>query len=313
MSPFACLLVPLDGSRAAAASLGCGTWLASRLEAKLHILSATMTPLPAREELARLRVPEGYWSQIILHQAPQFPEEAILAAIEELNADLIVMSASGEGSEKRLSEELGAFGIGHVTRAVIEQSAVPVLLLPGSYREDLPWRHALVPMSGESETDDALSLAVTLANALELEVHIVHVMDGAPHAGGLATATHYADAMHHEYPQQLGQLVRRTLPHLSVEECRCITDVALARGEIASEVFNIVTEKHVNVVVVGWHGRFMTGHAEVLKELLEVITCPILLVKPARRPAFELKVGEEMEKIRPSNAAAAAAEQSNSP
>jgi nucleotide-binding universal stress UspA family protein len=299
MSQFNSLLVPLDGSRAAAASLGCAAWLASRLDARLHILSATENPLPAREELARLHVPKSYWPLIILHQASKYPEEAILAAAEEYEVDLIAMRASGWSGEKARTLAPDAFeAVGHVTRAVMEQSTAPVLLLPVSYHEDLPWRHALVPVSGEPETDDALMLAVSLANALNLDVHVAHVMDHETRERGLAAAARYADALHHEYPQQLDELVRRNLPQPTTEECCCITDVSLVRGEIASELLKLIREKAISLIVVGWHGRFMAGHAEVLKELLPVVTRPMLLVKPIPRPIFRLKVGEEIERRR---------------
>jgi nucleotide-binding universal stress UspA family protein len=81
MSVFASIPVPLDGSGLAARSLGCATWLAARLGAQLHILSATPHELPARAELARLRVPEEHWPLVRLHQASAYPESAILAAL----------------------------------------------------------------------------------------------------------------------------------------------------------------------------------------------------------------------------------------
>ncbi|GIK49841.1 MAG: hypothetical protein BroJett013_25380 [Alphaproteobacteria bacterium] len=296
MTAFASLLAPLDGSRAAAASLGCAAWLAARLDAKLHVLSATTTPLPAREELARLHVPPEYWTRIILHQAPEFPEQAILAATLEHDADIVVMSAAGETAEKTGARRPDAFGIvGHVARAVIEQSRAPVLLAPPAYRENLPWRNLLAPLSGEPETDHALTLAVMLANALDLQVHIAHVIGSDAYRSGLAAAAHYADAPHHEYPQQFAELVRRNMPYLTDEECRCIAGVALVQGDIAHALLNLITEKHIDLIVVGWHGRFGTGHAGVLKDLLPLITCPVLLVKPAQGPAFRLKVGENIE------------------
>jgi hypothetical protein len=70
--------------------------------------------------------------------------------------------------------------------------------------------------------------------------------------------------------------------------------VSLVRGEIASELLKLIREKGISLIVVGWHGRFMAGHAEVLKELLPVVTRPMLLVKPVPRPIFSLKVGEEI-------------------
>jgi hypothetical protein len=89
--------------------------------------------------------------------------------------------------------------------------------------------------------------------------------------------------------------VRRALPHCAPEECRPIADIALCHGDVAAELRSLIEHKRVSVLVAGWHGRFMTGRARVLKQLLEVITTPVLLVKPAARGPFRLKVGEALE------------------
>lgn len=296
MSLFPSILVPLDGSRTAARSLGCATWLASRLGALLHILSATPRELPAREELARLRVPEEHWPLIVLHQAPAYPEGAILAALARHGVGLVVMTARGQAAEDPAPAEPDPGTIvGHVARAVIERCAVPVLLLPPYYREALPWERALVPVSGEAEADEALALAVRLADALDLQVHVAHVADAEAGDEGLAAKARYADALHHEYPGQLEELVSRALPHCGPEACRRIQEIALGRGDVAAELLALIEHKRVSLLVVGWHGRFMTGRARVLKHLLQAIAIPVLLVKPAARMPFSLKVGEEIE------------------
>jgi nucleotide-binding universal stress UspA family protein len=296
MSLFPSILVPLDGSRTAARSLGCATWLASRFGARLHILSATPRELPAREELARLQVPEEHWPRIVLHQAAAYPEGAILAALARHEARLVVMTARGEAAEApgTAGPDPGAI-VGHVTRAVLERCGVPVLLLPPRYREALPWERALVPVSGEAESDEALALAVRLAGALDLEVHVAHVADSEAGEEGLAARARYADALHHEYPGQLEELISRGLPHCSPEECRRIRDVALCRGDVAAELLALIEREGVSLLVAGWHGRFMTGRAQVLKRLIQAIALPVLLVKPEARMPFSLKVGEEIE------------------
>jgi nucleotide-binding universal stress UspA family protein len=296
MSLFPSILVPLDGSRSAARSLGCATWLASRLGARLHILSATPHELPAREELARLRVPEEHWPLIALHQAPAYPEGAILAALARHGMGLVVMTARGEAAEAPAPAERDpARIVGHVARAIIERSAVPVLLLPPRYHEALPWERALVPVSGEAEADEVLALAVRLADALDLEVHVAHVAESEAGGEGLAAKARYADALHHEYPGQLEELVSRALPHCGPEECRRIQEIALGRGDVAAELLALIERKRVSLLVVGWHGRFMTGRARVLKHLLQTIACPVLLVQPEPRTPLRLMVGEEME------------------
>jgi nucleotide-binding universal stress UspA family protein len=295
-SLFPFILVPLDGSCIAAQSLGCATWLASRLGARLHILSATPQQVPAREELARLKVPEEHWPLVTLHQAPAYPAEAILAAVARHDVRLVVMTSHGETAETAAATEPApAKIIGNVTRAIIERSAVPVLLLPPNYREALPWERALVPVSGETEVDEALVLAVRLANALDLEVHVAHVADSDAGNESLSAKARYADALHHEYPCQLEEFVRRALPQCTLQECRCMVDLALCHGDVVTELLKLIERKRISVIVVGWHGRFLTGRARVLTELIQAIANPVLLVKPEHRTTIRLKVGEEIE------------------
>jgi nucleotide-binding universal stress UspA family protein len=293
MSRFGSILVPLDGSRTAAQSLGCAAWLAGRLGARLHVLSVTPQEEPAPEVLRRLGVGEAYWPLITLHQAPAYPAAAILSALARYEARLVVLTARGEGAEALAEARDRGRIVGHVTRAVIERSPVPVLLLPPGYRERLPWTRVLVPLSGEADADDALAIAVKLAEALDLEVSVAHVADTSEE--GLAARARYADAVHHEYPGQLGELVSRLLPHCSPDEPGRIEAVALCHGDVAGQLLEQIEGKGISVVVAGWHGRFEAGHARVLKQLLRTIAIPVLLVRPVTRAPFRLRVGEEIE------------------
>src|ERR671923_1850838 len=91
------ILVPLDGSTAAARALPCARWLAGEFHARLHVLSATPRQLPAEAELARLHVPEEYWPLLALHQVAHYAESAILTAVERYCVELVVMSGRGAG------------------------------------------------------------------------------------------------------------------------------------------------------------------------------------------------------------------------
>jgi nucleotide-binding universal stress UspA family protein len=291
MSPFAAMLVPLDGSPMAVRSLGCTTWLASRLGAQVHVLNVG-APLPEGEALAGLGVPEQYRTLCGLHQMQGEAGTEILAAVERYGIDLIVMTARGESAEASAPDALKV--VGHVTRQVIQDTQVPVLLLPPAYAESLPWRSVLVPISGDPTTDAALTLALRLAQILDLAVTIAHVADSAGAGSGGEARTGPYDEAHHEYAQMLNEFVARACALCSTEERRRITAFYLCQGDVAQELSHLMTQERVNLLVVGWHGQFMTGHAQVLKTLIWQARCAVLLVKPPPRDAFRLKVGEAL-------------------
>jgi nucleotide-binding universal stress UspA family protein len=286
MNPLRSILVPLDGSDASARALGCALWLTRRSGARLHILSATEQPRPARDELARLHVPEAAWSSVVLHQAPGYPERAICEAVARHETQLVVMTAHGATRTEG--------PLGHVTRAVVEKSGVPVVVLPAGYVERLPWKRALVPISSTRATDDALTLSVRLAAALDFDVVCAHIAGPAMRNDSLAAIAHYADAPHHEYPQQLEELVRRALPHCSADECRRINAVVLRRGKVADELAKLVEERDADVLIIGWRPR-RAGRLSLIDVLIERLDRPVLLTRPAARRGVRLKVGEAIE------------------
>ncbi|WP_303908068.1 universal stress protein [Thiohalomonas denitrificans] len=288
MKPIADILIPLDGSQRALDGLSVATWLGARLEARLHVINAGPR-CPVDEALARLGVDEHQRPQLEIHQIEEPAAAAILSAVERYRIGLVIMSAFGESGPSD-----GSQAVGHITREVIERSAVPVLVLPPNYEPAFPWRSTLVPLSGEATTDESLTTALQLAHRLDLNVAIAHVA-GPAGPGESAMPGRYIDQVHHEFAQMLNQLVASACPMCSIEERARIEAFHLTQGDVGDELIRLVEEKGVGLLVLGWHGRFIIGHARVLKRLMWQVRCPILLVKPAPKPRFRLKVGEEFE------------------
>lgn len=291
MSRFNSLLLPLDGSVEATKGAGPALWLAETLGATLHVLHATAQPLPGREVLARLHVPGAQRAQVVLHQLPKNADAAVLEAVTAYAVDLVVMSARGESASAglNLSQRLGS-----VAQAVIEHSPVPVLLLPVRYSEVLPWTSMLVAASGEAAADYALETATQLAAALRLKVTVVHAEDGRGATNSMPLGA-YSDAPHYEYPRRIEEMVERGLAGCSPEECLCIEQVLLRKGDPAAVLLEQAVRRSSSVLALGWHGTLGTGHALVLKRLLEEAECALLLVRRLERLRARLKVGKEID------------------
>lgn len=280
--------VPLDGSEIALRSLGCAMWMASRVSGRVHILNVDAEP-PAGDPLRSLGVSDKYRAQIEFHHVHGDAAAEILAAEARYNIDLIVMTARGASTKVEAPDPLKV--VGHVARTVIEKSRAPVLLLPAAYEEVLPWRSVLVPLSGEPGTDDSLTVALRLAQALDLTVTIAHVAAPEEQAGNAAPGL-YSDQPHHEYPHMLNEFVARACSMCGAAERERIEGFSLCHGDITRELLGLIETKRISLLAVGWHGQFVAGHALVLKTLIQKISCPLLLVKAPPRQPFRLKVGE---------------------
>ncbi|MGQ9425569.1 universal stress protein [Gilvimarinus sp. F26214L] len=288
---FSSILLPLDGSESAVKPLQTALWLAEKTGARLHILSAGDESLPADEALQRLRVPAECRDAVILHQQSSFAEEAILEAIAALRVDLLVISACGAGTGGR---PLGTAPreMGHVARYLLEQSTVPVLLAPPRFRTHLPMRSALVPVSGEPETDAVLCLAIRAAKLLDMRLCVAHVQRSANSQHGFEAEVMYPDSLYYEYAGRLEEMLSRAA-QCSPEDFRSVVaGVRLCHGDIKQELFRMARESNADLLVTGWHGTLTDGHGALLRQLIRELEFPLLLTKPGPRPYFHLNVGE---------------------
>jgi nucleotide-binding universal stress UspA family protein len=286
MSPLDSILLPLDGSPEAARAVGCAVWLSERLGATLHVLHAAPRPLPSADALDRLSAGAARHACTVLHQSREEPVRALLAATDQHAVKLVVMSARGSSATAGIDP---GRRLGRIATALIEHSKAPVLLLPVHYRESLPWHSMLVAASGEPAADQALTVAVGLAARLQLRVSAVYVEDTHATAGRLAA---YADAPQHEVPRRLEDMIRRAIAGSSPEECRCVEEVRMRRGEAARELLAELARSGSSMLALGWHGALGTTRAPVLKQLLELAECPLLVVHEVAGSRVRLKVGD---------------------
>jgi nucleotide-binding universal stress UspA family protein len=148
-----------------------------------------------------------------------------------------------------------------------------------------------VPVSGEVETDQALILALQLAAALDFDVTIAHVV---PDTQAGQAAVSCGDAAHHDYAETLNEIVARACPLCGPAERQRIKDLQVYRGDVARKLLDLIDQKQFDVIIVGWHGFLQTGHAQVLKSLLQQLRCPVLLVRRQPKEPFRLKVGDAL-------------------
>lgn len=119
-----------------------------------------------RQALAKLTDRPQIATIEILHVQPC---RAILAAAGELNADLIVIGATGQG---RISQWL----LGSTASRLVRQSPLPVLV----HHPKLQWppQRILCPVDFSAASDAALELAVGLARQTDGLLSLLHVHRG---------------------------------------------------------------------------------------------------------------------------------------
>jgi nucleotide-binding universal stress UspA family protein len=302
---FRHILVPLDGSRMAEAALPAAVLLSRSFGSRVtlfHVIERgapqeihgerhLSDPHEAREylrEVSRLFTAVGVTVAIHVHDVPESSVSRSIADHGEAFAtDLVVMCTHGKGG-------LRAFLFGRIAQQVAALSATPVMFVQPGEKEPLPGfacRRLLVPLDGDAEHEDGLSVARDLAGTLEAELHLVMVVPNISNLPGEEAAAarmsprvagEILDIIQHEAADYLDSQMKM------LEGQGISVTSTLFRGDPVEGIAEVAEMSGADIVVLGTHGK--TGldafwSRSATPHLSRRVRIPFLLVPVQRRSA----------------------------
>jgi nucleotide-binding universal stress UspA family protein len=275
----ATVLVPLDRSHVARATVPVASELARVLGAGLHVLHVSDSPMHPRTLPDALGLSPADRPGALIDAAVGDPEREILGAATRRDSELIVMGMRGLGSD--VSQAAPTHGLGHVALNVLRRARCPVVLVPPR-RGDAPFRlgRIMLPEDGTPGTAAAFREAAKLSRRANALLHVLRVAAvGPPEAGGTLATPTYVDQPQHEWPAWIGEMMGRL-------ECGCTehpadVELGLQEGEPSSEILRAVVQHGIDLVVLPFRGVLEPARARTLQAILRGTPCPVMLVRNA--------------------------------
>jgi len=289
------ILVPFDELALSERALPFATTLARTTGARLVLVrAASARPLPGMDarvaELAARRRAEAELGVLVerLRQERFSAEaavyageagEAIVDAVRQWQADLVVMSTEGRTGMTRW---IG----GSVADSVLRHTPVPVLLVPAASRRTWPadgGLRILVPLDGSELAEQALVQARAVAGTGgEILLYRV-LMPYASIDSGERLDTFWVDLLA-EVRGDAVHYLEGVASTLRAEGYRVRT--AVEHGAPSAHIAEYARYEQVDLIVLGSHGRAGAARwllGSVAEDLLREAPAPLLLVRPQAR------------------------------
>jgi nucleotide-binding universal stress UspA family protein len=211
-------------------------------------------------------------------EAPSVQKE-ILVQTERLSADLLVMGTHGRSGFERLI-------LGSVTEKVLRTSRVPVLTVPSHVPDVVPagrdpFRRILYATDFSQGSEAALRHAASLAEHGAAQLTLLHAVE--PLAVGydpIVVMPFDVGA----YNTSLEAVARKQLREFVPEFVRlgCDTEDVVVSGKPYAEILRIATERQIDLIVLGVHGRNALDRlvfGSTTEQVVRRAACPVLTVR----------------------------------
>ncbi len=298
------VLVPLDGSQAAAQVLPYVRFLARGLDCRVILLTVTEPPLedagpssPARATPAKAGSAESDYldgvaatfedcrvvasTEVIEGRAA----ESIIAYAEARRPGLIVMATYGRSGP-------GVWVLGGVADRVISATATPVLLLrPGARERPMPdpELHSIIaPLDGSRLAEAALPHAEALAFKLGMDIVLTRAVERAGFFASAPSTMGPVDVMPPTVAEATNAVEREAQDYLDRWTSALLVKGLRARSELrhgppAGEIARLAESIAGSVVAMTTHGRSGVGRwllGSITNKVVRACDRPILLVHP---------------------------------
>lgn len=143
--------------------------------------------------------------------------------------------------------------------------------------------HILVATDFSLDSDAALAYGLALAKTVRASVHLLHVVE-SPLAAGVWSSTIYSAeiaGLQINLMRDAERHLRRGLRTLDRPGVTITSEVRTGRA--APGIVDVAREKHVDLIVVGSHGRTGLSHVmmgSVAEQVVRTAPCPVLVVRP---------------------------------
>ena len=293
-SPYARVLVPVDGSAQSEHPLALAVAIARASEARLHLAwartpetkdrlarggsSVRMGHLEALTEEVSDRLGEPACRAVLAGR----PAEAIVRHIIESDVDLVVMASRGHGALWRL-------GIGSTTDALIRMSPVPVIVVRAPDEEEANLDRTprldeiVVALDGSDAAEAALGPALDLATLMHAGLTLLRVVEtpvlpvnrGMFGVDLVRESAHVESRLAHAYLDRIAARLRAggLAVNTAVREA----------PDPATGILRFVREADADLVAVGTRGAGRAPHllrGRTAARLLHDADVPLLLTNP---------------------------------
>jgi nucleotide-binding universal stress UspA family protein len=271
------VIIPLDGSEAATAALGAAQAISAIMHAVLYIVHVNETRL-TEEKLAeeikiveKLKIKDFSIKQII----GENPADEILRFATARDAQMIVMSTHGKSFNAN-------YLLGSVTINIVQRAIQPVMLIrPGTgLIPDHLWRpnRMLVPQNGTPASASIMNQVFMLARETNAEIDVLNVGTAGvkpPTEAGTIRTPMYLDHPRYDWPAWAREFAGR---FFSQKPPDVKLNLFEREGDPPVVIKDFADQNKDNLILMGWHGQFGEGRARIVKELLQSVNMPIVLL-----------------------------------
>lgn len=211
----------------------------------------------------------------------------ILAAAEEMPADLVVMGTHGRSGPER-------FVLGSVSEKLVRRLPCPVMTV--GHEEGRTWEapglvsRVLCATDFSESSDRALDFALALAESHGAEVTLFHSIEYMPDLGEARyrPVVPDPDPLRKEIERGAAERLKETIDARRDEFTGVEVTSRLGVGRAYKEILRAAADERADLIVIGAQGHGLIEHllsGSNAQHVIRKASCPVLTVRPRRATA----------------------------